>query len=113
MHRVAFLLALIAAPLGAAAEPPVHVVNDTGATLSLDCADGGRVVINGGDNNVTTTGGCEKVLVNGSGNHVQVGAADKIVVTGSDNTITWGKGWTKKQPKVSTVGTGNKVAQAK
>lgn len=111
MRQLALMLALVAAPAAAFADAPSHVVNDGGATLTLDCGDGGRVVVNGADNAITITGGCEKVVVNGSGNKVAVDASDKIVITGSGNAVTYKKGWTKKSAKVSRLGTGNTIAK--
>ena len=113
METLALVLALIAVPALAAADAPTHVINDGGATLTLDCADGGRVLVNGADNTITTTGGCAKVVVNGSGNHVAIEAADKIVVTGSNNAVTYKKGWNKKSPKVARLGVGNTIAKVK
>ncbi len=111
MKHLALMLVLVAFPLAAWADAPEHVINDGGATLTLDCGDGGRITINGADNTITATGGCEKVVVNGSGNKVAIAAADKIVVTGSGNAVTYQKGHTKKAPKVSRLGVGNTVAK--
>ena len=113
MKRFAMSLVLVAAPLVAAADTPDHVVNDAGATLTLDCGDGGRVVINGADNAISTTGGCAKVVVNGSTNTVTIAAADKIVVTGSSNTVTYKQGWKAKRPKVARLGVGNTIRRIK
>lgn len=111
MKRLVLIGMLLAAPAAAWAEPPAHVVNEADATLTLDCADGGRVTVNGSANTITVTGGCEKVTVNGSGNTVAVAGADKIVVTGSGNTITYGGGWKKKAPKLSRLGENNEIAR--
>lgn len=111
MKLALVLSILLIAPAVALAEAPSHVVNDAGGNLTLDCGDGGKVVVNGADNKIAITGGCEKVLVNGSGNTVDVASSDKIVVTGSGNAITYGGGWKKKAPKLSRLGTNNKIAK--
>lgn len=118
MKQLALAIALMvfpvaAFPVAARAEAPAHVINDGGATLTLDCGDGGRIVINGADNTITAIGGCEKVVVNGSGNKVAIIAADKIVVTGSNNAVTYQRGFTKKSPKVARLGVGNTIAKIK
>ena len=114
MKQLALVLALVALPVAAAhADPPAHVVNDAGASLSLDCGDGGQVVVNGAANRIAITGGCAKVVINGSTNQVAIDAADKIAITGSRNTVTYKKGWTKKNPKVTRLGTGNTIAKLK
>ena len=112
MKTLALLVALAGFPIAAAADAPDHVVNDGGARLSLDCGDGGQVVVNGADNVIAVTGGCAKVVINGSKNQVAIAAADKITVTGSDNAVTWKAGWKKKAPKVVATGVGNKVAKS-
>lgn len=111
MKHLAFVCALLVAPALAWADAPSHVINDSNVNTTLDCGEGGKVVLNGSNNNITTAGGCTKVLVNGSGNNVAVGAADKIVVTGSGNNVVYAKGWKKAKPKVSSLGTGNKIAK--
>jgi len=111
MKQVALILVLIGSPLVAAADAPQHVVNDGGATLTLDCGDGGRVVVNGADNKIAVTGGCEKVTVNGSGNTVTLDGVDKLVLTGGNNKVTYAKSWHKKSTTIAKVGSNNVVAK--
>ncbi|MBL8620123.1 MAG: DUF3060 domain-containing protein [Myxococcales bacterium] len=113
MTKLAFAFALLASASIARADAPEHVINDAAQTVTVDCGDGGKVVVNGSSNNVTVTGGCAKVAVNGSANNVAIDAADKIAVTGSGNHVTYKKGFTKKSPKVARTGVGNKVSRAK
>lgn len=113
MSRIAFALALVLAPALAAADAPEVVINDAAQTSTVDCGEGGKVVVNGSSNDITVTGGCAKVVVNGSANKVAIDAADKIAVTGSGNHVTYKKGYTKKSPKVARTGVGNKVARIK
>ena len=113
MKHLALVLALVATPALAVADAPDHVFNGADETSTVDCGEGGTVVINGSTNTVTTTGGCAKVVINGADNTVQIDAADKIVVTGSGNTVTWHKGWKKKTPKVARLGAGNTIKRVK
>ena len=113
MTKFAFACFLILAPAVARADAPEHVINAAAETVTVDCGDGGQVVVNGSTNTVTVTGGCAKVVVNGSANTVAIDAADKIAVTGSGNKVTYKKGHTRKAPKVARLGTGNKVARVK
>jgi hypothetical protein len=106
------------------------VFNDAAVTASHDCSKDPEVSINGSSSTFTLTGACtkvaitgsmnkttiesaEKVAVSGSMNEVSVGAANKIAVTGSSNQVRWKKGIKSAKPKVSSVGTGNKISQDK
>jgi hypothetical protein len=72
-----------------------------------------RIAINGGDNKITIES-VRLLALNGSTNKVTVGAAEKIQVNGSDNTVNYKTGPDGKgKPKVTTLGTGNKVIQVK
>lgn len=113
MTKLALVFAVLTAAPLALADAPEHVINDAAQQVSVDCGDGGKVVVNGSSNNVTVTGGCAKVVVNGSANNVTVDAADKIAVTGSGNHVTYKKGYTKKSPKIARTGVGNKVSRVK
>ncbi len=105
--------------------------NDAGARVTHDCAkDGPEVDLNGADSTFVFTGTCtkisingstlkvtiekiERLAINGSSNVVAIAAADKIAVTGSSNTVTYKAGISKALPKVSSLGTGNKVSKVK
>ena len=71
-----------------------------------------RIVINGGDNKVKIES-VSKLTINGTDNVVDVDAADKISVVGSDNKVNYKRGISGKSPKISSVGTGNKLTQVK
>lgn len=96
---------------------------------SYDCAKDPAVVINASSGAFSLSGACKSVTVNGSS--VQLGAEDidelvvngssvKVIVTavssitvnGSSNQVAWQKGKSGAAPKVTTLGTGNKVAKA-
>ena len=113
MKKLALVFALLAVPAIAAADAPDVIINDAGQTATVDCGEGGKVIVNGASNVITITGGCAKVQINGSMNAVAIAAADKINVTGTNNKVTWSKGWTKKAPKISRSGVGNKVGHSK
>ena len=71
-----------------------------------------KIAINGSNNQVTIEN-AKKLAVNGSGNTVDIVAADKIALTGSNNKIAYKKGLTGAKPKISTLGSGNKVTKLK
>lgn len=113
MKHLVLALALGAAPAVAAADAPSHIINDSTKELTLDCGEGGKVLINGSSNTVDVTGSCSKVQINGATNDVEIEATDKIQINGAGNTVTWTKGWKKKAPKVSKLGRNNRVTQNK
>ena len=104
--------------------------NDADAKVTHDCANEPSVTINASGGTYTFTGKCskivvngasvklgvasvEKIAINGASNRVDLGAAGKISVTGSSNEVTWKTGLSGAKPKVSSVGTGNKISQSK
>jgi len=104
--------------------------SDANAKVTHDCAKEPSVVINASASTYTFTGKCakivvngasaklvvesvEKIAINGASNKVDIGAADKISLTGSSNVVTWKTGLSGAKPKVSSVGTGNKISQTK
>ena len=113
MKKLALVFALLAVPAIAAADAPDVIINDAGQTATVDCGEGGKVIVNGSANTVTVTGGCAKVQVNGSTNTVMIAAVDKIGVTGTGNTVTWSAGWKKKVAKVARSGVHNTVVRRK
>lgn len=126
MKRLALLLALV--PTVAAADTSY---NDSAQAINHDCAKDPNVSVNSSASSATFTGKCDKISingstikatiasvaklsVNGSANEITVDGVDKLSVNGSSNVVSYktnvaGKG----KPKVSVLGTGNKVAQAK
>lgn len=104
--------------------------DDAGMTVNHDCGKDPEVSIVGASGTFTLTGACtqvsidgssnkvtiqssDKVSISGSMNEVFVAAANKIAVVGSVNTVSWKKGLKNAKPKVSNVGSGNKISQAK
>jgi Protein of unknown function (DUF3060) len=91
-------------------DPEVSIQSSSGTyTLTGTCT---RVAISGASNKVSI-GAAAKVSIAGSSNEVTIEAADKIAVVGSSNQVRWKKGLTGPKPKVSNVGTQNKVSKVK
>jgi len=97
---------------------------------TLDCAKNPNVTINEGDVTAKLVGACAKVVINGGDNHlaiesvkslvvngtdnvVLIETVEQISVTGVDNKISYRKGISSARPKVSNVGTGNRISQIK
>jgi Protein of unknown function (DUF3060) len=95
-----------------------------------DCAKDATVIINHGAGTYTFKGACKSITVNGGANKltiesietlnlngaqntVDIGEAGAISVVGSANTITWKKAKSGDKPDIKSVGTGNKIDQAK
>lgn len=104
--------------------------NDAATTATHDCSKDPEVSISGSSSTITLTGTCTKVAISGSSNKLVIQAADKvaiagsmnevaieaankIAVVGSMNQVTWKKGIKSAKPKVSNIGTSNKISQAK
>lgn len=66
-----------------------------------------------GNSNTVKIDSAKGVSINGNKNTVDVTAVGALAATGNDNTARWKKGLTTAKPKLSNVGNGNKVAQAK
>jgi len=110
VKKPVLIAALLIAPL-AWADTPRIVVNDAAQTTTLSCGDGGELMVNGSDNQLTVTGGCAKVVVNGAGNTIALDGADKIVVNGANNKISYKRGWKAARPRIVRTGSGNKIAK--
>jgi hypothetical protein len=112
LSRSLVLIALVAGP-ASAGDAPVHVINDSEATTTIACAANDDVVVNGGENRLTLTGECGKVMVNGGDNTLAIEAAAKIVVSGAGNKVTYKRGvGGSAAPKTSNLGKGNSIAKA-
>lgn len=114
--------------LGGTAAADVSIL-DNNKTLTIDCAKDKRVNLVGNRIKATLIGTCEKVSVTGNhetvigsakvvyvagnSNELTIDAADAITLAGNKNALTWKRGATGAQPKVSNVGKDNKVSQAK
>ena len=87
---LALALALLAVPSVAAADAPEHIHNGAAANSTYDCGDGGKVIVNGSQNNVTISGSCTKVQINGSMNNVTIGGSmqwNGIILVGGTLTL--------------------------
>jgi hypothetical protein len=97
---------------------------------TVDCAKDPSYSITGGSGTYQFTGTCSKISVAGGSNHVMIenvkeiavaGAknviaivgVDKISNVGSDNKVAYKKGLSSEKPKISNIGTGSTVEQAK
>jgi hypothetical protein len=91
-------------------EPEVSVnASDATATFKGTCE---KIAINGSNSKITVDG-VKRLAITGSANTLTLDAVDKIAVTGSGNTVTYKKGLSGAKAKVSSLGKGNKVMQAK
>ena len=124
MKRLALLVALVPSLAFAGTS------YNSEKSVTHDCAKDPDVSVNVADGTFTFTGTCDKVSlngsnlkvtidkvnklsVNGSTNTVDVNGVDKLSVNGSDNTVRYKSAVTGKKPKISTLGTGNKVSKVK
>lgn len=123
MKRILFVLALL--PGSAFADKDIHKKSET-----IDCGKDPIVAITASEGTYTLTGTCAKIAItggqnkvtienvkklalNGSGNTVDVVAAEKIGIIGDANIVSWKKGLGQAKPTIGTVGTNNKITQAK
>jgi hypothetical protein len=88
-------------------------ITGSNETSTHECKPGSTVEVTGSSNKVTVTGECKSVTVVGSSNHVKVEATGAISVTGESNSVTWKRGHGKSKPKISRVGSNNKITQEK
>jgi hypothetical protein len=104
-------------------------IMDNKKTVEVDCAKDPEVSLLGNHLTVTLKGVCKKLSISGNhetvtgsvttvsvaGNHntVMLAAADEIAIIGNDNTVTVARALTRKAPKISNVGTANKITQPK
>jgi DUF3060 family protein len=93
-----------------AKEPSVTINDGEGSyKFTGTCA---RIAVMGGENKLTIAA-VKDLAITGGDNTIDVDAADKISVTGSGNKVTYKKGLSGAKPKVSTIGTDNKIKQVK
>lgn len=102
----------------------------TGQTVSHDCGRGGKVQIEISSSKITLTGACSKVELAGSKNTIAIAstgelwvggtenrgtldAVDAITTGGNRNVLTYRRALTLKAPKLSLLGKGNSVTQAR
>lgn len=115
---------------GKPADKPADKPAPTGGGVAVDCGKSPKYVINDGAGTYTFSGKCDEISVSGGENKltiesvkklaiagaentVDVDAADTIAAIGNDNKVTWKKGVSGAKPKVSSVGSGNKITQVK
>jgi len=117
---------------GGATPPSTAATNGTAAPTSgaIDCGKKASHSITTNDGTYTYVGTCELITVDGNNNKVTLesagglavngnkntitaNAVEKLGVTGNDNKVTWKKGVTAAKPKLSNVGNGNAITQAK
>lgn len=112
--------------LAAPARAEITVI-DNNRTLDVDCAKDPDVAVVGNHIAVTTQGVCAKITVLGNhasvtgaatevyvaGNHNRLAltAADEVTVAGNHNSVSVRKAVTLKAPRISNLGTGNRVTQ--
>lgn len=66
-----------------------------------------------GNNNKVTIESAGGLAINGNKNTISATAVEKLGVVGNENKVTWKKGVTTAKPKLSNVGNGNAISQAK
>jgi hypothetical protein len=79
-------------------------------TGSRDCG-GGVATVDGNDADLTLEN-CKTVNVNGNGNRLAVGAVESLTVMGNRNTVTWTVGPKDRRPRISNLGSGNRISEA-
>jgi len=128
MKRSLLIVLASVTALGTTASADVSVL-DNNKTLTIDCAKDKQVNLVGNRIKATLVGTCDKVSVTGNhetvigsakvvyvagnSNELTIEAADTITLAGNKNTLSWKRGVTGPRPKLSNVGTDNKVTQAK
>jgi hypothetical protein len=124
---LAAVLATVAvATLAATAHAEVTIIENN-RTVDVDCAKDPEIALLGNHITITTQGVCASIAilgnhasvrgssreVNVAGNHntLSLVAADDVSVAGNHNTISVRKGVTRKTPRISNLGTDNRVTQ--
>ena len=124
------LVLAIAAAGTARADDDTWVFPDSDAKATHDCAKQPKVIVNASRAAITLVGKCARVSVNGGSivvtaesiadlavngaeNAITVDEVGKISMTGAENKIVWKTAIGGKRPRVSDLGSGNSVAQAK
>jgi hypothetical protein len=115
-----FVLAIIAcsAPLVVAQNLATgrsgNVEEIVGSQQKLKYEGGGKdFEIVGHDDEIIITGECSKVAILGHHNKVVLDAVGEIDAAGNNNLVTYRRGLNGAEPKVETMGPGNKVVTAK
>lgn len=91
-----------------------NVEEIVGSQQKLKYEGGGKdFVIVGNDDEIIVTGECSRVEILGHDNKVVLDAVGEIVASGHNNLVTYRRGMNGAEPKVETMGHGNKVVTAK
>jgi hypothetical protein len=93
------------------AKQPSHTINtgDNTITYTGTCE---RIVINGGDNRLTIEN-VKQLAVNGGNNVVDIGGVDQISINGDGNKINYKKGLSGAKPRITSTSAHNEATQAK
>jgi hypothetical protein len=105
----ALAVCMLFTSLAAAADPWVVGGNDK--TVTHNC-HGGAAIIDGNRNTLTLEE-CSTVQVNGNNNVISAAAPDELNVMGNKNQITWSKKPDGSAPRISNLGSGNKIQEKK
>jgi hypothetical protein len=124
------VLAIASAATARAGADDTWELSDADAKATHDCAKQPKVIVNGSRDTITLVGKCARVSVNGGSivvtaesiadlevngaeNTITVDEVGKISMTGADNKIVWKTAIGGKRPRISDLGSGDSVAQAK
>lgn len=111
MYTFRFSVTAAVLLLAATAEAQMRL-NASNQTQTIDCK-GGSVEVLGSANRLTLVGECRAVEVTGSDNVVTVEAVERIALSGERNRVAWRRVLGDRlEPRVSTLGGGNRVVKA-
>jgi hypothetical protein len=86
---------------------------ENGKTVEHTCTQGEAINVAGNANTLTLHGPCAAVNLNGNKNTLAIDSLGTLNAMGNQNTVTWKAALSGKAPQVNSLGTGNKVSQAK
>lgn len=107
---IVLALALAAAVSTGPAKAAIEVQGD-GLHRTVDCGDGGRVVVTGTRNDLVFTGSCAKITLSGEGHHLRVAALGALAMSGLNHRVEWESAIGGGRPKVEDSGLNNSVVQ--
>ncbi|MFN7942888.1 MAG: DUF3060 domain-containing protein [Thermoanaerobaculia bacterium] len=107
---IVLALALTAALSTGPANAAIEVKGD-GLHRTVDCGDGGRVVVTGSRNDLVFTGRCAKITLSGEGHHLRVAALGALAMSGLNHRVEWESAIGGGRPKVEDSGLNNSVVQ--
>lgn len=128
MLRCTAIVAAVGWFLGGAAAADVSIL-DNNKTLTINCAKDKAVNLVGNRIQATLVGTCDKISVTGNhgtvrgsakvvyvagnSNVLTLEAADSITLAGNKNALTYKRGATVAEPRVSNVGKDNQVTRTR